>query len=118
MSLALDEFYTNLNCVGVSAMTGQGLSEFLDSVATARQQYLDEYKPEYERLVREKQEASGQAAVTSGENTGKKENKLCYTKREEVELPANIHQDVYLRHPGDDEVKSTFSYKLKSLLFL
>jgi len=103
MSLALDEFYTNLNCVGVSAMTGQGLSEFLDSVATARQQYLDEYKPEYERLVREKQEASGQAAVTSGENTGKKENKLCYTKREEVELPANIAQDVYLRHPGDDE---------------
>ena len=105
MSLALDEFYTNLNCVGVSAMTGQGLPEFLDSVATARQQYLDEYKPEYERLLREKREASGQVAVNSGENAGKSENKLCYTKHEEVELPANIAQDVYLRHPGDDEVK-------------
>ena len=108
MSLALDEFYNTLNCVGVSAMTGEGLPEFLESVNTARIQYEQEYKPEYERLLREKQEAAlgGSAAAASkkAEDTKEKENSLCFSKRAEVELPKNIADDVYLRHPGDDEV--------------
>jgi hypothetical protein len=33
----------------------------------------------------------------------------CYTRREEVELPAGISQDVYLRHPGDEEVNKDYS---------
>jgi len=107
MSLALDEFYNTLNCVGVSAMTGEGLPEFLESVNTARIQYEQEYKPEYERLLREKQEAAlgGSAAAASkkAEDTKEKENSLCFSKREEVELPKNIADDIYLRHPGDDE---------------
>ena len=32
LSLALDEFYSNLKSVGVSAVTGSGMDEFLDAV--------------------------------------------------------------------------------------
>jgi translation initiation factor IF-2 len=39
MSLALDEFYNNLRCVGVSALTGAGVSEFLTLVQDAAEEY-------------------------------------------------------------------------------
>lgn len=100
MSLALDEFYGSLNSVGVSAMTGEGLEAFMAGVAKARLEYENEYKPEYERLMKEKKE-SGQ--VVSGGGVKPEEGGLCHTGREEVEMPANIAEDVYLRHPGDDE---------------
>jgi hypothetical protein len=38
----------------------------------------------------------------------------CYTRREEVELPAGISQDVYLRHPGDEEVNMENQWKLRN----
>jgi len=106
MSLALDDFYSNLNCAGVSAMTGQGLQEFMEAVEKSKIQYLEEYKPEYERLLKERLEGSSNSAPKPGsskDDTKEKESGLCYTKRQEVELPLNIAQDVYLRHPGDDE---------------
>jgi GTPase SAR1 family protein len=95
MSLALDEFYSNLISVGVSAMTGEGMDEFICAVDRARLEYENEYKPEYDRLLLENKEVKERHTVAP---TG-----LCHTKREEVELPENIVQDVYLRHPGDDE---------------
>jgi hypothetical protein len=39
MSLALDEFYSNLRCVGVSALTGAGVSQFLTLVQDAAEDY-------------------------------------------------------------------------------
>ena len=101
MSLALDEFYTNLNSVGVSAMTGEGMDLFLAAVERARLEYENEYKPEYARLMKEKEEKTQQEAVGDREVR----QGLCHTRREEVEIPENIAQDVYLRHPGDEEVK-------------
>ena len=106
MSLALDEFYSNLNSVGVSAMTGEGLDEFLVAVERARCEYENEYRPEYERLLEEKK-AADQGAQTEKSLPQKEEaagTGLCFSKREEVELPENLMQDVYLRHPGDNEV--------------
>ncbi|KAM9466654.1 GPN-loop GTPase 1 [Clarias gariepinus] len=57
MSLVLDEFYTNLRVVGVSAVTGSGLDELFVQVADAAKEYETEYRPEYERLHKELAEA-------------------------------------------------------------
>ncbi|KAM6950522.1 GPN-loop GTPase 1 isoform 1-T2 [Lycodopsis pacificus] len=50
MSLVLDEFYTNLRVVGVSAVTGSGLDELFVQVEDAVVEYERDYRPEYERL--------------------------------------------------------------------
>ncbi|XP_040915803.1 GPN-loop GTPase 1 [Toxotes jaculatrix] len=50
MSLVLDEFYTNLRVVGVSAVTGTGLDELFVQVEDAAEEYERDYRPEYERL--------------------------------------------------------------------
>ncbi|XP_031694965.1 GPN-loop GTPase 1 [Anarrhichthys ocellatus] len=50
MSLVLDEFYTNLRVVGVSAVTGGGLDELFVQVEDAVVEYERDYRPEYERL--------------------------------------------------------------------
>ena len=46
MSLVLDEFYANLNSVGVSAATGEGLDEFFEAVEAAKSEYYETYYPE------------------------------------------------------------------------
>lgn len=60
MSLVLDEFYSHLKVVGVSAVTGEGMDEFFTAVDQAAEEYEKEYKPEIERLIREKQEKEEQ----------------------------------------------------------
>ncbi|CAB1448831.1 unnamed protein product [Pleuronectes platessa] len=50
MSLVLDEFYTNLRVVGVSAVAGTGLDELFVQVEDAAKEYDRDYRPEYERL--------------------------------------------------------------------
>jgi GPN-loop GTPase len=39
MSLVLDEFYSHLKVVGVSAVTGEGIDEFFDAVKAATEEY-------------------------------------------------------------------------------
>uniref|UniRef100_H3CA52 GPN-loop GTPase n=1 Tax=Tetraodon nigroviridis TaxID=99883 RepID=H3CA52_TETNG len=57
MSLVLDEFYTSLRVVGVSAVTGSGLDQLFRQVEDAAAEYERDYRPEYERLRRELAEA-------------------------------------------------------------
>lgn len=45
MSLAMEEFYNNLRCVGVSAVTGQGCSDFERAVAEAAEEFHTSYVP-------------------------------------------------------------------------
>eukprot|EP00128_Syssomonas_multiformis_P009068 Colp12_sorted_trinity150504_noHs@8663 len=56
MSLVLDEFYETLKVVGVSAVTGEGVEDFFDSVESATQEYYNEYLPEMQRLKKKKEE--------------------------------------------------------------
>ncbi|XP_039987605.1 GPN-loop GTPase 1 [Xiphias gladius] len=57
MSLVLDEFYTNLRVVGVSAVTGSGLDELFVQVEDAAKEYERDYRPEYDRLRKQLAEA-------------------------------------------------------------
>ncbi|KAK2512011.1 Gpn1 [Columba guinea] len=50
MSLVLDEFYSSLKVVGVSAVLGTGLDDFFVQLSKAADEYEREYRPEYERL--------------------------------------------------------------------
>ena len=42
--------------MGVSAVTGSGMDEFFNAVDDAVDEYNADYKPEIERLIREKKE--------------------------------------------------------------
>nr|XP_033794411.1 GPN-loop GTPase 1 isoform X3 [Geotrypetes seraphini] len=57
MSLVLDEFYSSLRVVGVSAVAGTGLDDFFVQVSQAAEEYQRDYRPEYERLRRTLAEA-------------------------------------------------------------
>ncbi|NWT25668.1 GPN1 GTPase, partial [Cardinalis cardinalis] len=57
MSLVLDEFYSSLKVVGVSAVLGTGLEEFFTQLSKAADEYEREYRPEYERLRKTLEEA-------------------------------------------------------------
>nr|CAB3250613.1 GPN-loop GTPase 1 [Phallusia mammillata] len=50
MSLVLDEFYNTLKLVGFSAVTGAGTDDLLKAVEEAHEEYVKEYKPEYDKL--------------------------------------------------------------------
>ncbi|KAG8430425.1 hypothetical protein GDO86_020635, partial [Hymenochirus boettgeri] len=56
MSLVLDEFYSALRVVGVSAVTGAGMDDFFKKVAEAVDEYERDYRPEYDRLRKEAEE--------------------------------------------------------------
>ncbi|KAH8042195.1 hypothetical protein HPB51_021279 [Rhipicephalus microplus] len=58
LSYVLDEFYANLNAVGVSAVTGKGVLEFIEALQKARHEYDTVYRPEYEQLKKKKEDAS------------------------------------------------------------
>ncbi|CAM9016882.1 unnamed protein product [Wickerhamomyces anomalus] len=56
MSLMLEEFYSQLDVVGVSSYTGEGFDEFLDAVDNKVDEYEKFYKAERERILKEKEE--------------------------------------------------------------
>ncbi|RDW66273.1 putative ATP binding protein [Coleophoma cylindrospora] len=56
MSLMLEEFYSHMSMVGVSAMTGAGIDEFFKAVAEKAQEFERDYKPELERRKKQRQE--------------------------------------------------------------
>jgi len=59
MSLAMEEFYANLRCVGVSAVTGQGCADFERAVAEAAEEFHTSYVPfllEQRRDIEEKRQ--------------------------------------------------------------
>ncbi|KAK9915746.1 hypothetical protein WJX75_003515 [Coccomyxa subellipsoidea] len=56
LSLVLEEFYENLQSVGVSAATGEGMDEFFDKLSACRKDYELNYLPELQRRQQEMHE--------------------------------------------------------------
>lgn len=56
MSLMLEEFYSQLDVVGVSSFTGEGFDDFLEAVDKKVDEYEHYYKAERERIIKEKEE--------------------------------------------------------------
>lgn len=62
MSLLLNEFYSNLKTVGVSAVTGTGFDELFKRIAEAKEEYYEVFAPELQQRIsrREQQEKERQ----------------------------------------------------------
>ena len=97
MSLALDEFYANLRSVGVSAMTGQGMDDFVDALVGATEEYESDYKVEYQRLKEAKAKAEKDAAKTSSAAAASPSTSLIES------CPVESESNIYLKHPGDPD---------------
>lgn len=48
LSLVLEEFYKNIDAVGVSALTGEGLDKLVLATDKARQEYYDVFYKEFQ----------------------------------------------------------------------
>ena len=90
------------------------LQDFLEAVRAGRLEYETDYKPEYDRLRRERDEAKLAATKAKAPKSGQGEEVrlggLCHSMREEVMVPANIQEGtgMYLGRDGDeDEDKET-----------
>jgi GTPase SAR1 family protein len=56
MSLMLEEFYSQLDVVGVSSYTGEGFDDFLKAVDDKVDEYNEYYKAERERILKKKED--------------------------------------------------------------
>lgn len=65
MSLMLEEFYSQLDVVGVSSYTGEGFDEFLNAVDNKVEEYNEYYKAERERILKEKEEKESKRQSSS-----------------------------------------------------
>ena len=55
MSLMLEEFYSHLNMVAVSGMTGDGIDDFFEAVEEKRKEFERDYRPELEKRRKERE---------------------------------------------------------------
>ncbi|GAC76438.1 60S ribosomal protein L9 [Moesziomyces antarcticus T-34] len=122
MSLVLDEFYKNLRAVGVSSVTGEGMDDFLNAVHEARQEYLDDYRPQLERLAKErdaKRESSKKEQLARlmkdmkvGGKGAAKTAKSATRSTEDLSQPIDetYEGDGQIIEPDSDEEKPHYEY--------
>lgn len=102
MSLALDEFYSNLKCVGVSALTGSGMNDLVEMIKEATVEYEKDYRKEWEELrsrrlaEMEKEKTEQLSKLAKEEGEGKPVPLIS-----EVGTGREI-ADIYLKHPANE----------------
>ncbi|PWN35486.1 uncharacterized protein FA14DRAFT_160615 [Meira miltonrushii] len=109
MALILDEFYKNLRSVGVSSTTQAGMADFFDAVKEARKEYVDDYRPELDRIVKERAEKK-EKDKKSQLNKMMKDMRLNKGKKsagqadEEEEAEAALQENLDPEYEGDGQI--------------
>ena len=109
LSLVLDEFYQNINFVGVSSATGNGFSDLVNAIKVAEDDYDKNYKPEYEKFKQKKLEKENQKQQ---EQLKKFEKDLREDKLSEVlETKSSIVNEEKTRMKSNSKVEIVSSIK-------
>lgn len=121
MSLMLEEFYSNLDVVGVSSYTGQGFDKFMEAVDNKVDEYNEFYKAERERILKQKEEDEKKRQTkslnklmkdmkmkdTKGDLTKKDSEVLSDYEEDDNEIDDEIQGEV-LRDEDEPEREYTF----------
>lgn len=119
MSLMLEEFYSQLDVVGVSSYTGEGFDEFLDAVDNKVDEYHEYYKAERDRILKEKENKESKRQSSSLNKFMKdldiKDTDKAKTKANDSEVLSDYeeseddeHQGELLRDEDETEREYTF----------
>lgn len=116
MSLMLEEFYSQLDIVGVSSFTGDGFDEFLDAVDHKVDEYNEFYKAERERIIKDKAEQEKVRKEKSLNNLMKDMGLKESQKKDEVDVLSDTEsineneQDGLVLHDEDEGISTDREY--------
>lgn len=94
--------------VGVSSTTGEGLSDFYEAVREARQEYIDDYRPELEKVVQERAEKKEKDKKAQLEKLMKDMNlakdKKAQSSKQQQQEEMDDESDVEPSYDGDGQL--------------
>ncbi|XP_070494306.1 GPN-loop GTPase 1 [Chironomus tepperi] len=103
MSLTLDEFYNDLKACGVSAKTGVGFERFYELVTAGKEEYLKDYKIEYEKLREQRKKEIAEKEVQKLKNAGQATSSIVNINPMVIDVPSGTEfSDIYLKHPANE----------------